>query len=134
MPRTFLLAVLAALAVAAPAAADGPDMNEVQAIGTHNSYHRELTEPEQATYDQIISTPGDYDQFLAYSHARIPNQFARQNVRGLELDLFGDPEGGLWTEPLVRQRMGRGPLPDPAWRQPGVKVFHISDLDYNTTC
>src|SRR5918999_4218808 len=134
MPRTFLLAVLAALAVAAPAAADGPDMNEVQAIGTHNSYHRELTEPEQATYDQIISTPGDYDQFLAYSHARIAPQFERQDVRGLELDLFGDPQGGLYAHPMVRQRMGRGPLEDPAWREPGVKVLHIADLDYATTC
>jgi hypothetical protein len=135
MLRTCLLGLLAALAVAAPATArDSIRMNEIQAIGSHNSYHRELTEPEQATYDQIISTPGDYDQFLAYSHARIPNQFAHQNVRGLELDLFGDPEGGLWTEPLVRKRMGLGPLPDPAWREPGIKVFHISDLDYNTTC
>jgi hypothetical protein len=27
-----------------------------------------------------------------------------------------------------------GSLPDPAWREPGVKVLHIADLDYNTTC
>jgi hypothetical protein len=134
MPRTFVLALLAALAVTTPAAAAGPDMNQIQAIGTHNSYHRELTEPEQATYDQIISTPGDYDQFLAYSHARIPAQFERQDARGLELDLFGDPQGGLYAHPMVRQRMGRGPLEDPAWRWPGIKVLHIADLDYATTC
>jgi Phosphoinositide phospholipase C, Ca2+-dependent len=35
---------------------------------------------------------------------------------------------------MVRQRMGRGPLEDPAWQQPGIKVFHIADLDYATTC
>ncbi len=55
-------------------------------------------------------------------------------MRGLELDLFPDPAGGLYAEPLVRKRLGTGPLPDPAWRQPGVKVLHIADLDYNTTC
>jgi hypothetical protein len=103
-------------------------------LATHNSYKRELSEPEQAAYDEIIATPGDYDEFLAYSHATIPDQFARQDVRGLELDLFGDPGGGLYAEPLVRTRLGLGPLPDAAWRAPGVKVLHIADLDYATTC
>lgn len=121
-------------AAAPPAGAGDIRLNEVQAIGTHNSYKRELSEPEQAEYDAIISTPGDYDEFLAYSHATIPNQFGLQNVRGLELDLFGDPEGGLYAEPMVRQRLGMGPLPDPAWQQRGIKILHIADLDYETTC
>jgi Phosphoinositide phospholipase C, Ca2+-dependent len=139
---TVALAVLIAAALAvtaaaasAPRAGKGPvRLNELQAIGTHNSYKRELSEAEQAAYDQIISTPGDYDEFLAYSHASIPNQFGLQDVRGLELDLFGDPDGGLYAEPLVRKRLGLGPLPDPAWREPGIKVLHIADLDYATTC
>ena len=143
VPSLALTALLAALlaavpaspAVAAPRAGRGlVRVNELQVIGTHNSYKRELSEPEQATYDEIIATPGDYDQFLAYSHAAIPDQFGQQGVRGLELDLFPDPDGGLYAEPLVRRRLGLGPLPDPAWRQPGAKVLHIPDLDYNTTC
>jgi hypothetical protein len=109
-------------------------MNDIQVIGTHNSYKRELSRIEERTYDEIIATPGDYERFLAYSHAAIPNQFARQDVRGLELDLFPDPAGGLYAEPLVRSRLGMGPLPDPAWREPGVKVLHIADLDYKTSC
>ena len=52
----------------------------------------------------------------------------------MELDLFPDPEGGLYAEPLVRKRLGLGPLPDPAWQVPGMKVLHIADLDYETTC
>ncbi len=109
-------------------------MNQIQVIGTHNSYHRELSPREQATYDELVGRPGDYQEFLAYSHASIPNQLASQDVRGLELDLFPDPEGGLYDEPLVRKRLGLGPLPDPAWQEPGVKVLHITDLDYETTC
>jgi Phosphoinositide phospholipase C, Ca2+-dependent len=139
--RFVLAAAMAALVAVAAGAAAGPPaghgpvrLNELQAIGTHNSYKRELSEPEQAAYDEIIATPGDYDEFLAYSHASISNQFGRQDVRGLELDLFGDPNGGLYAEPLVRKRLGLGPLPDPAWRVPGVKVLHIADLDYETTC
>jgi Phosphoinositide phospholipase C, Ca2+-dependent len=134
----FALAVaafVAGLADASPPSGAGTvRLNEIQAIGTHNSYKRETSEAEQAEYDSIISTPGDYDAFLAYSHARIGDQFARQSVRGLELDLFPDPNGGLYVEPLVRRRLGMGPLPDPAWRQPGVKVLHIVDFDYETTC
>lgn len=122
-------------AVAAPpAAAAQVRMNEVQLIGSHNSYHREISRAEVTAYEQLIATPGDYDQFLAYSHASIPNQFARQDVRGLELDLFADPAGGLYAQPLIRQRLGLGPLPSPAWTRPGIKVFHITDLDYKTTC
>jgi Phosphoinositide phospholipase C, Ca2+-dependent len=132
--------VLAGLGAGPAAAAKKRDgggsvrMNEIQVIGTHNSYKRELTRTEERTYDEIIATPGDYEQFLAYSHPSIPNQFARQEVRGLELDLFPDPAGGLYDEPLVRQRLGTGPLLDPAWQAPGVKVLHIADLDYKTSC
>lgn len=139
VPTALLVAVLAlavaATAVAAPKPRKAPvRLNELQVIGTHNSYHRELSKTEQAEYDEVIATPGDYDEFLAYSHASIPNQLALQDVRGLELDLFPDPQGGLYAEPLVRQRLGLGPLVDPAWWEPGAKVFHIADLDYATTC
>ncbi len=132
-----MLLVGLALTLPAAAAASGRGsvrLNEMQVVGTHNSYHRELNRTEERTYDEIIATPGDYERFLAYSHASIPNQLERQQMRGLELDLFPDPAGGLYSQPLVRQRLGLGPLPDPAWLQPGIKVFHITDLDYKTTC
>ena len=139
------MAALAGLLLAGPGAAEAVAaktdddrgqvrLNEIQVIGTHNSYKRELRRTEERTYDEIIATPGDYEQFLAYSHPSIPNQFARQDVRGLELDLFPDPAGGLYDEPLVRQRLGTGPLLDPDWQVPGVKVLHIADLDYKTSC
>ena len=143
MRRAFKPVVLGLLFVATLAnsstAADtsrGGDVrvNQLQVIGTHNSYHREVSEREQAAYDTAINTPGDYDAFLAYSHATLPRQLARQNVRGLELDLLGDPLGGLYAEPLIRTRLGLGPLADPAWRAPGIKVLHIPDVDYKTTC
>jgi Phosphoinositide phospholipase C, Ca2+-dependent len=129
-------ALAASLVTAAPVFAGGGPvrMNELQVIGTHNSYKREISELEQAIYDDAIDTPGDYDRSLAYSHAPIGQQFAGQRVRGLELDLFPDPQGGLYANPLVRQAAGLGPLTDPAWQQPGIKVLHIADVDYMTTC
>lgn len=109
-------------------------MNQIQTINTHNSYKREITPLEQATYDQLTGKPGDYQQGIAYSHAGLARQLADQDVRGIELDLWPDPQGGLYAEPLIRRRLGLGPLPDPAWREPGHKVMHIADADYNTTC
>ena len=141
MPFRHAMAVAAAVAgvlvAAAPAAAarGGPvRVNDLQVIGTHNSYKREISEAEQNVYEAAIQKPGDYDQFLAYSHASLPRQLGRQGMRGLELDLFPDPAGGLYANPLVRQAAGLPPLTDPAWQQPGIKVLHIADLDYKSTC
>ena len=136
IPAAAMIALIgAAAAAASPPAGKGPvRINELQVIGTHNSYKREISEREQAAYEAAIDKPGDYDQFLAYSHAPIAQQFDGQRVRGLELDLFPDPQGGLYDTPLVRQAVGAGPLTDPAWQLPGIKVFHIADLDYKTTC
>lgn len=140
---TTLAPVFAALtAVSLPglAAANGRGakpslrMNEIQVIGTHNSYHRELSKPEHAAFDAIFGGAPIYDALLAYSHASLPNQLRRQGVRGLELDLFPDPAGGLYANPLLRQRLAAGPLTDPEWFRPGIKVLHTEDLDYNTTC
>ncbi|MET0510859.1 MAG: Ca2+-dependent phosphoinositide-specific phospholipase C, partial [Thermoleophilaceae bacterium] len=72
--------------------------------------------------------------FFAYSHASLPNQLSRQQARGLELDLFGDPQGGLYANPLLRRRLAAGPLLDPEWQRPGIKVLHTEDLDYNSSC
>lgn len=108
----------------------GLRINQVQQIGSHNSYHRELSPTEQAVQKQ--QNPGSVD--LWYSHAPIQQQLEDQNVRTLEFDLFPDPAGGLYTYPLIRKLTGQGPLTDPALAQPGIKVMHIPDFDYNTNC
>jgi hypothetical protein len=136
------IALTAGLALLGPAAAGANGghgkralrMNEIQVIGTHNSYHRELTKSERAAHDAVYGGAPIYDGFLAYSHASLPNQLGRQGARGMELDLFPDPQGGLYSNPLLRQRLAAGPLTNPEWYLPGIKVLHTEDLDYNSTC
>lgn len=111
-------------------AGDGLRLNQVQVVGSHNSYHRELSPNEQKVQQQ--QNAGSVD--LWYSHAPISQQLEDQNVRSLELDLFPDPQGGLYTYPLIRKLTGQGPLTDPAMARPGIKVMHIPDFDYNTNC
>ncbi|WP_433165547.1 phosphatidylinositol-specific phospholipase C1-like protein [Kribbella sp. CA-247076] len=109
---------------------NGVRFNQLQMIGSHNSYHRELSPDEQKV--QQAQNPGSVD--LWYSHAAIPAQLEDQNIRTLELDLLPDPDGGLYTYPLIRKLTGQGPLTDPVMAQPGIKVMHIPDFDYNGTC
>ena len=66
-------------------------MNQIQVINTHNSYKREIGPAEQATYDLLTGKPGDYAGGIAYSHASLAQQFAGQDVRGIELDLWPIP-------------------------------------------
>ncbi|GAA3098952.1 hypothetical protein JOF29_005823 [Kribbella aluminosa] len=111
---------------------EGSDLrlNQLQVVGSHNSYHRELSPAEQKVQQQ--QNAGSVD--LWYSHAPITQQLEDQDVRALELDLYPDPQGGLYTYPLIRKLTGQGPLTDPAMAKPGIKVMHIPDFDYNTNC
>jgi hypothetical protein len=106
-------------------------LNQIQVIGTHNSY-KEPTTPEilalLKALDPVLASDLEYD------HLPLAEQFAHQGVRQIELDVFADPEGGL-----LAQRVGLGiaGLPNdapPELQEPGFKVLHIQDLDFNTSC
>ncbi|MFJ9030459.1 phosphatidylinositol-specific phospholipase C1-like protein [Streptomyces sp. NPDC102274] len=127
------LATLAASTGSSQAAANkgGTRINEIQVVATHNSYHRELSGAEQRA--QLEVDPGANPN-LYYSHAPLTEQLDEQEVRSVELDVVPDPKGGLYNWPLVRKNAGLPPLADPAWGEPGTKVFHMVDADYNTTC
>lgn len=131
---TALLGIVAVGAASPPAQAaghrDGVRINQIQAIATHNSYHRELTDGEKA-----VQAKRDANWWnLTYSHASLPVQFQAQRVRSIELDIFPDPQGGLYTAPIVRREAGLGPVPDPDLAKPGFKVLHWADHDYGTSC
>lgn len=106
-------------------------MNEIQFMGAHNGYHREMQGVE---LKEAIGIDPGYPSWGLYSHASIPDLLGRQNLRHVELDLLPDPDGGLYQHPLARQRAGLGPIEDPDMHQPGMKVLHVADQDYNTTC
>jgi hypothetical protein len=82
-------------------AASGDDvrMNQIQFMGAHNGYHREMQGAELA--ESLTIDPG-LPGWAYYSHASIPDLLERQNVRHVELDLLPDPDGGLYKYPLPR--------------------------------
>ncbi|QXC62671.1 phosphatidylinositol-specific phospholipase C1-like protein [Aquihabitans sp. G128] len=120
---------------AAPPAAtraldDDVHLNQIQVTGSHNSYH---ILPPQKEVELRHSFLGDADQGLEYRHAPLPQQFQSQKVRQIELDLFLDHAGGKYADPLLRSVAGDGPY-DPVMSQPGIKVLHVQDVDYASTC
>jgi hypothetical protein len=129
------VAATATLLMAGPAASgtglSGGDvrMNQIQFMGAHNAYHREMQLPEVT--ESLKIDPG-LPSWAYYSHASIPTQLDRQHVRHVELDIYPDPQGGLYSQPLPRKRLGLPPLE--GMSEPGFKVMHVADVDYNTSC
>ncbi|SEG55457.1 Phosphoinositide phospholipase C, Ca2+-dependent [Thermomonospora echinospora] len=134
-----LAAIALAAAVALPAAQAGsaaaravePRLNQIQVIGTHNSYH---IEPGPAEFGLMSTVAGAQAGGLQYSHPPLGQQFAGQHVRQIELDLYADPDGGRYARPAIRRLTGQPPEYDPRMREPGTKVLHVAGLDYRSNC
>lgn len=105
-------------------------INEVQVVGSHNSYKRMVSPAEETLRRSFI---GDGADLMSYQHEPLGVQFQSQKVRQIELDLFVDSAGGRYAEPLLRSAAGLGAY-DPAMQQPGIKALHIQDVDYASTC
>lgn len=130
----LVLTVGAVSVVGAPAAdaADIDDLriNQIQVVGSHNSYH-DIASPAESTVRE--SFIGDGNLLQLYDHVPLPEQFQTQKVRQIELDLFRDDAGGKYATPLLREAAGEGPY-DPAMELPGTKVLHVQDVDYRSNC
>jgi hypothetical protein len=107
-------------------------LNQTQVIGSHNSYHVQPREP-------LWSALRGFDPLLAagleYTHSPLDVQFDEEEVRQIELDIFADSAGGLYDQRAILPLLG---LPAdsgiPELEQPGFKVFHIQEIDFETTC
>jgi len=106
-------------------------MNEVQTIGSHNSYH---IEPVQELIDLFVGFDPDAI-YWQYTHPPLGMQFGQQGIRQIELDVFADPEGGLYSTrialSLIGQPIESGEL---ELELPGFKVLHVQHADFDTTC
>ena len=146
-PGTWMLAVTAlALLLAgcgaddkvpAPTAATYPlddtlRLNQIQVLGTHNSYH---VQARPALFAWLLKFDRSLAQTLEYSEAPLDVQFAAQGVRQIELDVFADPAGGLFANRAgLRYAKEDTASGIPELDQPGFKVLHVQDLDFESTC
>ena len=111
---------------------DEVDINHVQVIGSHNSYH---LVPEPVLFEAIAALSPELAASIEYSHLPLTQQLGDHGIRQFEIDVFADPEGGLFSSraanPVVGLEAASG-LPE--LDEPGFKVLHTQDFDYATTC
>jgi Phosphoinositide phospholipase C, Ca2+-dependent len=116
----FVSSVTCVAAMASASAARGTSghdalrLNDVQVVGTHNSYH---VEPDPDLLKLITSVDPSLVN-LAVTHRPLGEQLSDEAVRQVELDVFADPDGTLWR-PIGT---------------PGFKVFHMEQVDMGSTC
>ena len=110
-------------------------LNDVQVVGTHNSYHV-AAQPEILEF--IAGLKKEWRSALDYTHLPLDQQLEVQNVRQFELDLFADPKGGLYAQPMaakvVEARGVKVASHDPQGQleKPGIKVLHHQGFDFRT--
>jgi hypothetical protein len=126
------LAIAALCAITAMARAEyDPPMNRVQFIGTHNSYH---IAPSPKVHKLIESFAKGQGDAINVTQRPLAEQFGKLGVRQIELDLFADPKGGLYSDPLGARLVSEVEAnPDPSWKEPGLKILHSPDFDFRTT-
>src|ERR1700712_1238580 len=99
----FLSATLLAASVApiqAQTSAEQDELvrlNQIQVIGSHNSYNKGFA-PSEAKYLQQRNPKAYHD--LEYSHASLTSQLDG-GVRQLEIDIYADPKGGRFAHPQI---------------------------------
>ena len=109
-------------------------MNDLQAIGSHNSYKLAIPKPE---LDLIRAYRERSAITLDYTHLPLTEQLDL-GLRQIELDILYDPKGGRYAEPLLPRQTGgqAGAIEydNSDMHTPGFKVLHAQDIDVRSTC
>jgi len=112
---------------------DNLKINQIQVIGSHNSYRQNI-EPELYNFIQAKDTLRSL-KGLQYTHISITEQL-NKGLRNLEIDIFADAKGGKYAHPkgldIVKPEAAYDP--NGLMNKPGFKVFHMPDIDFRTSC
>lgn len=115
---------------------DSLPINQIKVLGSHNSYRR-MTDSGILKFIHLADPffkkelPPAYH--LEYDHLPLDSQLENYGMRSFELDIYYDPKGGRYYKRqgnALRFRSTKSNVDALLW--PGMKVLHISDIDYNT--
>lgn len=117
-------------------ASRGLRLNELQLLGTHNSYH---LAPDKVAMELIRSVVPSEAKAIDVSQRALSEQLSHFGVRHLELDLYLDPKGSLFNKPVAYIMALNQKVEVPEFdknkqmAQAGIKILHSPDFDYRTT-
>jgi hypothetical protein len=135
-------------------------INEIQVLGTHNSYtqpvdpkvlsagsatfskifgsfEQNMTAEEKATFEEFHPNGMSLEEGGQYQHPLFPEQLDA-GMRSLEIDVYYDPEGDRFSDPAAYRFMKQkgitdlAPFSSEGLDEPGYKVLHIPDFDFRT--
>lgn len=107
-------------------------LNEIQVIGSHNSYKQSI---DPSLFAYLSKSDSASMSTIDYSHISLSDQLDL-GLLNLEIDVYADPKGGQYSRPLGLELVkGQSPF-DAAgvMKEPGFKVFHIPDIDFRSNC
>lgn len=158
------LALAGAVFALAAARDRAPDLllNQIQVVGTHNSYAQGIDPRLMAMAEAVVGprmiaraaaltgvakaasleyhpNPGTLTQGLSYRYTSLGAQLDA-GMRSLEIDINNDPDGGRYAHPAGYTALTATGIVHPLPRdttdmeKPGLKVFHIADFDVRSSC
>ena len=108
-------------------------LNDIQVIGSHNSYKIGIEKP---LFNYLLEKDTSLIS-LEYEHIPLTDQL-NLGLRGLELDVYSDPEGGYYSDPKgleIVKSLGAEPKPfdvEKKLHTPGLKIFHVQEVDFRS--
>ncbi|WP_145710421.1 phosphatidylinositol-specific phospholipase C1-like protein [Chitinophaga japonensis] len=114
---------------------DNLPLNNIQVIGSHNSYKKAIDPP---LFRLISEKDSAAARHLDYEHISLSEQLSL-GLGNLEIDIYADTLGGRYASPAglqwCRQYGSPAPYdPDGRMQQPGFKVLHVQDIDFRSHC
>ena len=110
---------------------DALRINQLQVIGSHNSYKKAI---DPNLFDYLTKKDSSGNLYgLQYEHIPILEQLT-MGLRNLELDVYGDAKGGRFAHPRGMDLVKNQPAYDTEGKMntPGFKMFHVMDIDYRS--
>ena len=127
---SFLLFAVSAALIAPNL--DSLKLNQIQCIGSHNSYKQAI---DPALFAMLSRTDSVRFKAIEYSHIALTDQL-NLGLQNLEIDIYADTKGGKYAHPMGLM-LAKGQSPYDAageMSKPGFKVFHIQDIDFRSNC
>ena len=106
-------------------------INQLQVIGSHNSYKKEI---EPSLYKFLEEKDSTHRiQSIQYEHIPIVKQLDL-GLRNLEIDVYADSKGGNYAYPKGLELVEGLEEYDPNKQmlQPGFKMLHVLDIDFRS--
>ncbi|MCW3467004.1 phosphatidylinositol-specific phospholipase C1-like protein [Chitinophaga nivalis] len=157
---TVLMAGAAMVCNGQTARLDALKINQVQVLGTHNSYAQPVDSNVLAYIDPIIEKMAEgymkmmppeqlksmaefhpnkmkMSEGLKYNHPPFDVQLDA-GIRSLEIDVYNDPTGNRFNDPAAYRELRKkgvtnlAPFSTKDLDKPGFKVLHMADIDFRT--